>query len=243
MSSILKKRIIVFLIADLVLSVCFLLIAKSVHASRETVSALQSGEESQKTTPNNHRITSTEKATVARQKHEADNHLAAATKARIKEEVSKQSDTFERMNGTESWITLEELKTVSPEAYEDLQRQLAHERKQSEAALTKRKQFLAELKPEILSPEDFAELKEALEFLNECDQNIMDGRPIQDRSANYDGNRKQRLTAIAKKVSCVMAECPEDIVERKRRSVSIANSNWFSYKPIVSKELNKFKLQ
>ncbi len=147
------------------------------------------------------------------------------------------------MNGTESWITLEELKTVSPEAYEDLQRQLAHERKQSEAALTKRKQFLAELKPEILSPEDFAELKEALEFLNECDQNIMDGRPIQDRSANYDGNRKQRLRAIAQKISCAMAECPEDIVERQRRSVSIANSNWFSYKPIVSKELNKFKLQ
>ena len=243
MSSILKKRIIVFLIADLVLSVCFLLIAKSVHASRETVSALQSGEESQKTIRNKQSITSSEESATARQKHEADNRLAAATKARIKEEVSKQSDAFEKMNGTESWITLEELKTVSPEAYEQVQRELKQERKQSEAALTKRKQFLAELKPEILSPEDLAELKEALEFLNECDQNIMDGRPIQDRSANYDGNRKQRLTAIAKKVSCVMAECPEDIVERKRRSVSIANSNWFSYKPIVSKELNKFKLQ
>ncbi len=243
MSSILKKRIIVFLIADLVLSVCFLLIAKSVHASRETVSALQSNEESQKPIQYKQSIISIEESAAARRKHEADNRLAAATKARIKEEVSKQTDTYENIHGTESWITLEELKTVSPEAYEQVQRRLKQERKQSEAALTKRKQFLAELKPEILSPEDFAELKEALEFLNECDQNIMDGRPIQDRSANYDGNRKQRLTAIAKKVSCVMAECPEDIVERKRRSVNIANSNWFSYKPIVSKELNKFKLQ
>ncbi len=243
MSSILKKRIIVFLIADLVLSVCFLLIAKSVHASRETVSALQSGEESQKTIRNKQSITSSEESATARQKHEADNRLAAATKARIKEEVSKQSDTFERMNGTESWITLEELKTVSPEAYEQVQRRLKQERKQSEAALTKRKQFMDAMKPGILPPEDFVELKEALEFLNECDQNIMDGRPIQDRSANYDGNRKQRLRAIAQKISCAMAECPEDIVERQRRSVSIANSNWFSYKPIVSKELNKFKLQ
>lgn len=243
MSSILKKRIIVFLIADLVLSVCFLLIAKSVHASRETVSALQSGEESQKTIRNKQSITSSEESATARQKHEADNRLAAATKARIKEEVSKQSDTFERMNGTESWITLEGLKTVSPEAYEQVQRELKQERKQSEVALNKRKQFLAELKPDILQPEDFAELKEALEFLNECDQNIMDGRPIQDRSADYDSNRKQRLRAIAQKISCAMAECPEDIVERQRRSESIANSNWFSYKPVVSKELNKFKRQ
>ena len=243
MSSILKKRIIVFLIADLVLSVCFLLIAKSVHASRETVSALQSGEESQKTIRNKQSITSSEESAAARRKHEADNRLATATKARIKEEVSKQSDAFEKMNGTESWITLEELKTVSPEAYEDLQRQLSHERKQSEVALNKRKQFLAELKPDILQPEDFAELKEALEFLNECDQNIMDGRPIQDRSADYDSNRKQRLRAIAQKISCAMAGCPEDIVERQRRSESIANSNWFSYKPVVSKELNKFKRQ
>lgn len=242
MSSILKKRIIVFLIADLVLSVSLLLIAQRAHAGRETSSVPQAVEEKQETS----QVTvsqTTEESAAARQRHESDNRLAAATKARIKEEVSKQTDTYENIHGTESWITLEELKTVSPEAYEDLQRQLAHERKQSEAALSKRKQFLAELKPEILSPEDFAELKEALEFLNECDQNIMDGRPIQDRSANYDGNRKQRLTAIAKKVSCVMAECPEDIVERKRRSVNIANSNWFSYKPIVSKELNKFKLQ
>ena len=150
---------------------------------------------------------------------------------------------FERMNGTESWITLEELKTVSPEAYEQVQRELKQERKQSEAALTKRKQFMDAMKLGILPPEDFVELKEALEFLNECDQNIMDGRPIQDRSADYDSNRKQRLRAIAQKISCAMAECPEDIVERQRRSVSIANSNWFSYKPVVSKELNKFKRQ
>ncbi|MBP5672612.1 MAG: hypothetical protein J6X49_09495 [Victivallales bacterium] len=213
------------------------------HASRETVSALQSGEESQKTIRNKQSITSSEESATARQKHEADNRLAAATKARIKEEVSKQSDTFERMNGTESWITLEELKTVSPEAYEQVQRELKQERKQSEAALTKRKQFMDAMKPGILPPEDFVELKEALEFLNECDQNIMDGRPIQDRSADYDSNRKQRLRAIAQKINCAMAECPEDIVERQRRSVSIANSNWFSNKPVVSKELNKFKRQ
>ena len=243
MSSSLQKKILVFLVADLFLSVCFLLIAKSVHASRETVSALQSGEESQKTIRNKQSITSSEESATARQKHEADNRLAAATKARIKEEVSKQSDTFERMNGTESWITLEELKTVSPEAYEQVQRELKQERKQSEAALTKRKQFMDAMKLGILPPEDFVELKEALEFLNECDQNIMDGRPIQDRSADYDSNRKQRLRAIAQKISCAMAECPEDIVERQRRSVSIANSNWFSYKPVVSKELNKFKRQ
>ena len=241
MSSILKKRIIVFLIADLVLSVCFLLIAKSVHASRETVSALQSGEESQKTIRNKQSITSSEESAAARQRHESDNRLVSATKSRIKEEVSKQTESYEKINGTKSFISLEELKTVSPEAYEDLQRQLAHERKKSEAALTKRKQFLAELKPDILQPEDFVELKEALEFLNECDQNIIDGSPIQDRSADYDWKRIQRLRAITEKACCAMSGCTEDIVERKQRMESVTNSNRFCYKPVIPKELTKTK--
>ncbi|MBR3651471.1 MAG: hypothetical protein IKN52_14560 [Victivallales bacterium] len=243
MSSSLQKKILVFLVADLVLSVCFLLIAKNIRSNRETASALQSNEESQKPIQYKQSIISIEESAAARRKHEADNRLAAATKARIKEEVSKQTDTYENIHGTESWITLEELKNVSPEAYEQVQRELKQERKKSKAALTKRKQFMDAMKPGILPPEDFVELKEALEFLNECDQNIMDGRPIQDRSADYDSNRKQRLRAIAQKISCAMAECPEDIVERQRRSESIANSNWFSYKPVVSKELNKFKRQ
>ena len=243
MSSILKKRIIVFLIADLVLSVCFLLIAKSVHASRETVSALQSGEESQKTIRNKQSITSSEESATARQKHEADNRLAAATKARIKEEVSKQTDTYENIHGTESRITLEELKTVSPEAYEQVQRELKQRRKKSEEALTKRKQFLAELKPDVLQPEDLAELKEALDFLNECDQNIINGHPIRDRFADFDWKRIQRLRAITKKACCAMAGCPEDIVERKRRVNDITLSSGFNYKPVIVKDLIKSKRQ
>ena len=162
MSSTLQKRIIVFLVADLFLSVCFLLIAKNIHSSRETVSALQSGEELQKTIQNKQSITSSEESATARRKHEADNRLAAATKARIKEEVSKQTESYEKINGTKSFISLDELKTVSPEAYEDVQRQLTQERKESEAALVKRKQFMNAMKPGILPPEDFAELKEAL---------------------------------------------------------------------------------
>ena len=240
MSSSLQKKILVFLVADMMLSVSLLLIAQRAHACRETSSVPKAVEEKQETS----QVTvsqTIEESAAARQRHEADNRLASATKARIKEEVYKQSDAFEKMNGTESWITLEELKTVSPEAYEDLQRQLAHERKQSEAALTKRKQFLAELKPEILSPEDFVELKEALEFLNECDQNIMDGRPIQDRSADYDWKRIQRLRAITEKVCCAMSGCTEDIVERKQRMESVTNSNRFCYKPVIPKELTKTK--
>ncbi|MBQ2336342.1 MAG: hypothetical protein II381_08515, partial [Victivallales bacterium] len=183
MSSSLQKKILVFLVADLVLSVCFLLIAKNIRSNRETASALQSNEESQKPIQYKQSIISIEESTAARRKHEADNRLAAATKARIKEEVSKQTDTYENIHGTESWITLEELKTVSPEAYEQVQRELKQERKKSEEALTKRKQFLAELKPDVLQPEDLAELKEALDFLNECDQNIINGHPIRDRFA------------------------------------------------------------
>lgn len=241
MSSSLQKKILVFLVADLVLSVCFLLIAKNIRSNRETASALQSNEESQKPIQYKQSIISIEESAAARRKHEADNRLATATKARIKEEVSKQTDTYENIHGTESWITLEELKNVSPEAYEQVQRELKQERKKSKAALTKRKQFLAELKPDVLQPEDLAELKEALFFFNECDQNIMDGRPIQDRSADFDWKRIQRLRAIAKKACCAMAGCPEDIVERKRRVESVTNSNHFCYKPVIPKELTKTK--
>lgn len=243
MSSSLQKKILVFLVADLVLSVCFLLIAKNIRSNRETASALQSNEESQKPIQYKQIIISIEESAAARRKHEADNRLAAATKARIKEEVSKQTDTYENIHGTESWITLEELKNVSPEAYEQVQRELKQERKKSKAALTKRKQFLAELKPDVLQPEDLAELKEALDFFNECDQNIMDGRPIQDRSADFDWKRIQRLRAIAKKACCAMAGCPEDIVERKRRVADITLSTGFNYKPIIVKDLIKSKRQ
>ncbi len=206
------------------------------------MSMSQSAEEKQKTS----QVTvsqKTEESAAARRKHEADNRLAAATKARIKEEVSKQTDTYENIHGTESWITLEELKNVSPEAYEQVQRELKQERKKSKAALTKRKQFLAELKPDVLQPEDLAELKEALDFFNECDQNIMDGRPIQDRSADFDWKRIQRLRAIAKKACCAMAGCPEDIVERKRRVDDITLSSGFNYKPVIVKDLIKSKRQ
>ena len=86
-------------------------------------------------------------------------------------------------------------------------------------------------------------MKEALDFFNECDQNIMDGRPIQDRSADFDWKRIQRLRAIAKKACCAMAGCPEDIVERKRRVDDITLSPGFNYKPIIVKDLIKSKRQ
>jgi hypothetical protein len=240
MSDSFQKKILVFLVADMMLSVSLLLIAQRAHAGRETSSVPQAVEEKQETS----QVTvsqTIEESAAARQRHESDNRLASATKSRIKEEVSKQTESYEKINGTKSFISLEELKTVSPEAYEDLQRQLAHERKKSEAALTKRKQFLAELKPDILQPEDFVELKEALEFLNECDQNIIDGSPIQDRSADYDWKRIQRLRAITEKACCAMSGCTEDIVERKQRMESVTNSNRFCYKPVIPKELTKTK--
>ena len=243
MSSSLRKKILVFLVADLIVSVCFLLIAKSVQASTETAVMTQSAEEFQQIKQDKAVSPKSEESAAARRKHEADNRLAAATKARIKEEVSKQTDTYENIHGTESWITLEELKNVSPEAYEQVQRELKQERKKSKAALTKRKQFLAELKPDVLQPEDLAELKEALDFFNECDQNIINGHPIRDRSADFDWKRIQRLRAIAKKACCAMAGCPEDIVERKRRVDDITLSPGFNYKPIIVKDLIKSKRQ
>ena len=243
MSSSLRKKILVFLVADLIVSVCFLLIAKSVQASTETAVMTQSAEEFQQIKQDKAVSPKSEESAAARRKHEADNRLAAATKARIKEEVSKQTDTYENIHGTESRITLEELKTVSPEAYEQVQRELKQECKKSEEALTKRKQFLAELKPDVLQPEDLAELKEALDFLNECDQNIIDGRPIRDRSADFDWKRIQRLRAITKKACCAMAGCPEDIVERKRRVDDITLSSGFNYKPVIAKDLIKSKRQ
>ena len=243
MSSSLRKKILVFLVADLIVSVCFLLIAKSVQASTETAVMTQSAEEFQQIKQDKAVSPKSEESAAARRKHEADNRLAAATKARIKEEVSKQTDTYENIHGTESWITLEELKNVSPEAYEQVQRELKQERKKSKAALTKRKQFLAELKPDVLQPEDLAELKEALDFFNECDQNIINGHPIRDRSADFDWKRIQRLRAITKKACCAMAGCPEDIVERKRRVDDITLSPGFNYKPIIVKDLIKSKRQ
>ena len=125
----------------------------------------------------------------------------------------------------------------------EVQRELKQERKKSKAALTKRKQFLAELKPDVLQPEDLAELKEALDFLNECDQNIINGHPIRDRFADFDWKRIQRLRAIAKKACCAMAGCPEDIVERKRRVDDITLSSGFNYKPVIVKDLIKSKRQ
>ncbi|MBQ4479194.1 MAG: hypothetical protein II943_00980 [Victivallales bacterium] len=166
-----------------------------------------------------------------------------ATRRQVTQEVTNQTQTFSQLTGNDHWVTLKELEAISPQAYQDFVRSLEYKRQQAAKRLEARQQFLAEWQAGILSDEETAEVMEALEFLNICDQNTAEGTPIPDRSADFDWNRKQRLRKLLKEYCCAISGLSEADLEKRELGERLTSSSANAYIVIVPSNLNQLELQ
>ena len=158
--------------------------------------------------------------------------------------MSRQKDTYrEAVSGEDGWVTLEKLKSISQEAYDDCVRQQEHERRNSVKALEERKKVIAELRADLLTEEELKELREALEFLNICDDCKARGVPMPDRSADYDTKRMDRLMRIARKYCCGLVGCPENAIDMHEKASNFADGGRSYYVPILPKNVYNLKYE
>ncbi len=111
-------------------------------------------------------------------------------------------------------VALEDLESFSQEAYDEVLRRLAAKRQMSEQALERRRAMIAEMKPGILTEAEEREFLELLEFLNECDEAMVAGHPISDRSADYPDARREHLGQILRKYA--QATCPPEALRLRK---------------------------
>ena len=176
---------------------------------------------------------------------EVDQMKEQVTTARrqVTQEVASQTQTFSQLTGNDQWVTLKELEAISPKAYRECIQALAFEREEAAKRLEARQQFLAEWQAGILSDEETAEVMDALEFLNICDQNTAEGTPIPDRSADFDWNHKQRLRLLLKKYCCAVNGLSEADLAKRELGERLTSPSHNAYIPIVPSNLNKLELQ
>ena len=160
----------------------------------------------------------------------------------VKSELSRQTEKFNEILGKdEGWVTLKELENISKEAYDSCIRQLEFERGQSARKLEKRRKFIAELRNGFLTEEEMKEFREALEFLNECDECKVKGIPMPNRSAEYSTERWKRLQAIARKYCCAVCGCPEEAIAMHDQVSFLGSPGASYYMPILPKNVSNLK--
>ena len=170
-------------------------------------------------------------ATVASSKNAS--QAVAEAKQAVDDQLQEQKGAVERsLPAQDGWVTLDELKANYPHEYESLMRQLESDRKRAAETLKKRTAFLADYEPGILTDAEYAEMKEALEFLNECDKNFSEGRKIPDRSADFNTDRIKRLENIVRKYCQGISNCPEEVIDIRRLMISALDSG-SNYVPII----------
>ena len=167
----------------------------------------------------------------------------ATAQHQVTQEVAQQTETFSQLTGNDQWVTLKELEAISPQAYQDFVRSLEYKRQQAAKRLEARQQFLAEWQGGILGNEETAEVMEAMEFLNICDQNTAANIPIPDRSADFDWNRKQRLRKLLKEYCCAISGLSEADLEKRELGERLTSSSANAYIVIVPSNLNQLELQ
>ena len=235
-----------FLCADLLISAGFLAYAVSVHAkssARKELEGAMTQEKGRSGSP-----------TIAGEKANADTSAEKAQtevdrkisdkRQNVREELSRQKETYRvSVSRNDGWVTLEELKSISQEAYDECVRQLEYERGECAKQLEKRRKVIAELRTDLLTEDELKELKEALEFLNICDECKVKGVPMPDRSADYDRERVDRLMRIARKYCCGLAGCAEEAIDMHDKAVHIADGGRSYYVPILPKNISTLKYE
>lgn len=242
-----KRIALIAICADLLFSIVFLAYAANAYfktANGKTTDISFVAEQTAKesvATPNEE-----ESADASPQKELADNEKKIASKKKnIKDEMAHQKETYkEDVNREDGWCSLEELKAISPEAYEDCMRQLDYERKESAEALEARKLAMNKLdqNADLLSEAELKELKETLEFLNTCDDCKVRQVPMPDRSEDYDDARIQNLQRIARKFCCGQIGCPEEAIEMHDRKSRISDGGSY-YLPILPSNVHTLQHQ
>lgn len=241
-----KRMVMCFLCADLLISAGFLAYAVNVRskssAKMESVfSAIQEGVKGGSSLiagEKNHAAVSVGKEQMA-----VDRKIGE-TRQNVKEELSRQKETYrESVIREDGWVTLEELKSISQEAYDECVRQLEYERGECAKQLEKRRKVIAELRTDLLTEDELKELKEALEFLDVCDDCTARGVPMPDRSADYDRERKDRLMRIARKYCCGLAGCSEEAIDMHDKASIIADGGRSYYVPILPKNVYNLKYE
>lgn len=221
-----RKNLLKFLWMDLVLSIAFLLVAFYVSRGRELPArpeyvvkeeAPKEGLKEEPTEEANQRelIQVRQEVTDARQN--------------VEKELNQQQEKISDVLAQEKQITLAELEQISPEAYRQCMRQWEHERSRAKRQLESRRHFLEEMKTGILPEDEDRELREFLEFLIQCDEDFSEGRPIPDRSAEYDWPRQKRLREIAQKYCMAVTGCSEATMEKDR----LRDQAWSGYRPTI----------
>ncbi len=238
-----KRLVLLCLGVDLLISAVFLAYAVSKYVKTADIrdlntSTVQNG--AQAASP----IAELENAKVTKTKQMEVDRLINRTRQNVKEELSRQKETYrDSVNREDGWVSLDELKAISREAYDDCVRQLEHERKESEKDFEKRKKIIAELRADLLHDDELKELKEALEFLNICDDCKARGVPMPDRSADYDHEREVRLMRIARKYCCGLAGCSEEAIDMHDMASKIADPGGNYYLPILPRNVYNLKYE
>ncbi len=241
MASSTKRFIIAFLWVDLIVSAGFLAYAALFHSAQNMTKESIISNDINIINPT---VNSGErKNTKTIEDQNVDRQIRDA-KENVKNELSRQTEAYHRSNGKEDgWITLKELESISKETYDECLRQLEFERKQSAEKLEKRRKFIAELQTGILTDEEMSEFRQALEFLNICDECKANGTPMPDRSADFDTAKERRLQSIARKYCCAVIGCSEETITMHESVSHFAGPGNSYYIPVLPKNVSTLKLQ
>ena len=121
-------------------------------------------------------------------------------------------------------LTLAEFQAKFPEEYEQFEVKRMSNMQQAKMFVLKRQHALAMLHPEGISPDEHATLRKVYEYLLECDQNAVAGRPV--RPLPEDLPERAELEALVEKYARLQSGCTPELVDAWR---AVQNFEWGTY--------------
>ena len=161
------------------------------------------------------------------------------TRRRVQTEVVVQAEEMSRFAGyvAPEPIELAELEKIAPETYRQCQQHLASMREEARRNVQNRQALMEQLDASLLSPEEFQEFREALEYLQTCEVCLAEGRPVPERLAKYDWQMNNHLEEIAEKYCRALSGCNEDVLQWKGFPTRILGNECLGYHFISSQKV------